>query len=148
MASTQTEPPPPLPSGKNRTRSLVFISVFVGLQFVVPLTYLVRDDASDERFTWRSLTPPEAPECEANAAIERPNGEREPVVLETALHEDWVDYVRLGRRSVVNAFLEQRCADEDIARVELITRCAGDQEDVVFERECVSGNAPPRTAAR
>ena len=148
MASTQTEPPPPLPSGKNRTRSLVFIAVFVGLQFVVPLTYLLRDDASDERFTWRSLTPPQAAECEASASIEHPNGEREPVTLETALHEDWVNYVRLGRRSVVNAFLEQRCAREDVARVELVTRCAGEREDVIFKRECGSGNAPPRTASR
>ena len=100
MASTQTEPPPPLPSGKNRTRSRIFIAAFVGLQFLVPLTYLLRDDATDERFTWRSLDGHvEAPECEARSDRgTRRTATREPIELEAALHEDWVDYVRLGRR--------------------------------------------------
>jgi len=147
MASTQTEPPPPLPSGKNRTRSRIFIALFVGLQFLVPLTYLMREDVTDDRFTWRSLTAVDAPECEARATVERRDGERQPIELETALHEDWVDYVRLGRRAVVDAFLERRCGDGDVASVELVTRCVGGEEKV-FARECTSTDELPRTAAR
>lgn len=148
MASTQTEPPPPLPSGKRRARSRVFIAVFVALQFLVPLTYLLRDDATDDRFTWRSLAMPEARECQAHATVERLDGEREPIALGAALHEDWVQYVRLGRHSVVEAFLEQQCSEEGIARVELVTQCADRRDDVVFERRCGSRGESPRTAAR
>jgi len=148
MASTQTEPPPPLPSGKKRVRSGVFIAVFVALQFLVPLSYLLRDDASDERFTWRSLTAPESSECEARATVARRDGEREQLALETVLHEDWVDYVRLGRRAVVDAFLEQRCAEDGVASIELVTRCSDERSDLVFRRECNAGASTPRTAAR
>ena len=146
MASTQTEPPPPLPSGKNRTRSRIFIAAFVGIQFLVPLTYLLRDDATDDRFTWRSLATPEASECEATASIVRGSGEQEPIELETTLHEDWVDYVRLGRQSVVNAFLERTCAENGVTQVELVTRCA--DRETAFHRECASAEGPARTAAR
>ena len=147
MASTQTEPPPPLPSGKNRTRSRVFITAFVVLQFLVPLTYLLRDDATDERFTWRSLSASDAPECEARVTVEHPDGERELVELESALHEDWVDYVRLGRQSVVDAFLQQQCGGRDISSVEVVTRCS-DGDERVFDRQCDALRNPPRTAAR
>ena len=55
MASSETEPPPADPSRKARRRSTAFIAAFVVLQFLIPLTYLTREDAADERFTWRSL---------------------------------------------------------------------------------------------
>ena len=148
MASTQTEPPPPLPSGKNRTRSAVFIAVFVGLQFLIPLTYLLRDDASDERFTWRSLTTPEAIDCEVSASVERMDGERRPIELETVLHEDWVEYVRLGRQTVVQAFLDRSCTEDGVARVELVTRCVDDASARVVAQECEANRIPRRTAAR
>ena len=147
MASTQTEPPPPLPSGKNRTRSRVFIAAFVALQFLVPLTYLLRDDATDERFTWRSLATTAAPECKAEAWIRRTDGALVSITLENELHEDWLDYVRVGRRAVVDAFLERQCSEKDAASVELVTRC-GMGDERIFDRDCRQTTAQPRTAAR
>jgi hypothetical protein len=125
----------------------VFIAAFVALQFLVPLTYLLRDDATDERFTWRSLAGSDAPECVAEATIQRTNGALVSIKLEDELHEDWLDYVRVGRRAVVDAFLERQCAEKDAASVELVTRCAtGDER--VFDRDCRRTAAHPRTAAR
>ncbi len=147
MASSATEPPPAGPTGKSRKRSAVFIAAFVALQFLVPLTYLLRDDATDERFTWRSLTTTDAPECMAEATIRRTDGALVSITLENELHEDWLDYVRVGRQTVVDAFLERQCSEKDAASVELVTRC-GTGDERVFDLDCRQTTAQPRTAAR
>mgnify|MGYP001163035884 FL=1 len=150
MASSQTEPPPPLPSEKSRHRSGLFIAGFVALQFLVPLSYLVREDRSDERFTWRTLSSPDTASCEAEGTIQRFGNPEEPLPLESMLHEDWVYYVGRGRLAVVDAFLRQQCEAEDVERVELRTRCTDERSEREFSLRCGGGRAheSKRTAAR
>ena len=109
MASSETEPPPAHPSPKARRRTGALIAAFVALQFLIPLTYLTREDAGDERFTWRNLDAPTAPSCETSASLERFDGQREAITLHKLIHQDWVDYVGQGRRAVVDAFLRKQC---------------------------------------
>jgi hypothetical protein len=144
MASSQTEPPPPLPSERSRRRSSLFIAAFVGLQFLAPLTYLVREDASDERFTWRSLTTPQPPACEALATLRRVDGVEETRQLESLLHEDWVEYVYRGRRVVLDAFLMKQCEGEGVMQVELVTDC--DEDHRAFTLRC--GTELPQETTR
>jgi hypothetical protein len=150
MASSETEPPPAHPSAKARRWSGSFIAGFVLLQFLVPLTYLAREDAGDERFTWRSFTPPSAPSCETSASLERFDGRHEAISLGTLIHQDWVDYVGQGRRAVVHAFLRKQCEAEDVLQVELVNRCDDDRSTHAYNLRC-GGERPHetvRTAAR
>ncbi len=129
MASRETEPPPAEPKGKARHRSSVFIALFVALQFLIPLTYLTREDAADERFTWRSFSEAEAPSCEIRATLKRADGAYESLELEKLIHRDWLPYVAQGRRAVVDAFLQKQCEADEVLSAELVNDC-GDEGGV------------------
>lgn len=150
MGPSATEPPPPQPSGKHRRRSGLFIAAFVGLQFLVPLTYLVREDASDDRFTWRSFVAPAPPLCETEARLERYDGEQREVQLDAIVHSDWVSYVQQGRRAVVDAVLLKQCEDHEVAKVELENRCEGETGARRYSLRCGAETAfeVQRTASR
>lgn len=150
MGLSATEPPPPKPSGTSRRRSSLFIAAFVGLQFLVPLTYLVREDASDERFTWRSFAADAAPECETHARVQHYDGAERELQLDAIVHRDWVSYVQQGRRAVVDAVLLQQCADDGVAKVELENRCEDEMDTRRYSLRCGAETAfeAPRTAAR
>ena len=136
MASSETEPPPAHPSPKARRRTGALIAAFVGLQFLIPLTYLTREDAGDERFTWRSLHAPTAPSCETSASLERFDGQRETIELKTLIHQDWVDYVGQGRRTVVDAFLRKQCEADGVLEVELVNRCDDERGISEYNLRC------------
>ncbi|MBW2224281.1 MAG: hypothetical protein JRF54_08700 [Deltaproteobacteria bacterium] len=150
MASSETEPPPAHPSPKARRRTGAFIAAFVALQFLIPLTYLGREDSGDERFTWRSLNVPAAPSCKTSVSLERFDGQREAIPLEKLVHQDWVDYVGQGRRAVVDAFLRKQCEVENVLQVELVNRCDDDRGIREYSLRCGGKRAHEtvRTAAR
>ena len=150
MASYETEPPPPEPGGATRRRSSIFIAVFVILQFLVPLTYLAREDASDDRFTWRSFTEPVAPACDMDARVQRFGEDPKNVDLATLLHEDWLRYLQLGRRSVIDAFMLSQCETEGVEKVELVSRCGDERDTRSFSLRCGGERAheTTRTASR
>jgi hypothetical protein len=150
MASLQTEPPPSHPTGRTRRRAGLFIAAFVALQFIGPLSYLVREDTSDDRFTWRSLTASAAPSCETRARTIRRDGTARDRPLHALLHEDWVRYVQEGRRAVIDAVLIRECASEQVERVELITQCRGELDSERFSLRCQDEHArrDARAAAR
>lgn len=150
MSSVETEPPPPHPSPRGRRRSAAFIAAFILVQFVVPLTYLTRDDPTDERFTWR--LPPETrqPKCEASAEVENFDGSRERLSLEALIHRDWIEQVESDRRAVIEAFLRNRCESSDALEVTLVNRCESAQDVREYRLRCGSERPyqTPRTAAR
>jgi len=150
MAPFETEPPPAQPSGKARRRSGAFIAAFVVLQFLIPLTYLTRDDTADERFTWRRLSEPAASACETDASLERLNGEREAIAVEKLIHQDWVAYVAQGRRAVVEAFLKQQCEADGVVSVALRNRCDDERGVREYTLRCGGERAHEtvRTAGR
>jgi len=150
MASFETEPPPAHPTGKTRRRSGIFIAAFVALQFVVPLTYLVREDSSDERFTWRRLASEPLGECETQASLQRYGGERVDVPVRKLIHEDWVRYVQQGRRAVVDAFLLRQCEGDGVEQVDLVNACADERGTKSYSLRCGGERAheTTRTAAR
>ena len=150
MAPFETEPPPAQPSGTARRRSGVFIAAFVVLQFLIPLSYLTRDDAADERFTWRTLSEPAAPACETEASLERLGGEREAIAPEKLIHRDWVAYVAQGRRAVVEAFLQKQCETDGVVSVALLNRCDDERGVREYTLRCGGERAHEtvRTAGR
>jgi hypothetical protein len=150
MASSETEPPPAHPSPKARRRTGALIAAFVALQFLIPLTYLTREDSGDERFTWRSLNAPAAASCKTSVLLERFDGQREAISLEKLIHQDWVDYVGQGRRAVVDAFLRKQCEAENVLQVELVNRCDDDGSIREYSLRCGGERAHEtvRTAER
>jgi hypothetical protein len=150
MASSETEPPPAHPSPKARRRTGALIAAFVALQFLIPLTYLTREDSGDERFTWRSLNAPAAASCKTSVSLERFDGQREAISLEKLIHQDWVDYVGQGRRAVVDAFLRKQCEAENVLQVELVNRCDDDGSIREYSLRCGGERAHEtvRTAER
>ena len=150
MSSAETEPPPAPPSATTRRWSSTFIAAFVVLQFLIPLTYLARDDASDERFTWRHFASPAARSCETSASLERLDGQREPIRVQRQIHQDWVDSVAQGRRAVVEAFLQKECESDGVLQVEVVNRCDDDSGTHEYTLRCGSERAheSSRTALR
>jgi hypothetical protein len=150
MRSVETEPPPPQPSPKNRRRSGLFIGVVLLLQFLIPLTYLTREDADDDRFTWRTLSAPGAPVCQPSASLQTFDGRREELALEKLIHRDWVDYVGRNRRAVVDAFLKKQCETEGVLEVELTNRCQDDHDIREYRLRCGGerSHETSKTAAR
>ncbi|MDH3625945.1 MAG: hypothetical protein OES69_01925 [Myxococcales bacterium] len=150
MRSVETEPPPPHPSPKHRRRSGLFIGAFILLQFLVPLTYLTREDAADDRFTWRTFSRPGEPMCETSASLETFDGRREELALQKLIHQDWVDYVGRNRRVVVEAFLKKQCEAEGVLEVELTNHCEDDSRIREYRLRCGGERAheTTRTAAR
>ena len=150
MVSSETEPPPAHSSPKARKSTGALIATFVGLQFLIPLTYLTRQDPGDERFTWRSLNPPAAPSCETVASLERSDGQREAISLQKLIHQDWLDYVGQGRRAVVDAFLRKQCEAEDVLQVELVNHCDDERGVREYQLRCGAERAHEtvRTATR
>jgi hypothetical protein len=150
MASSVTEPPPAGPTGKSRKRSAAFIAAFVAFQFLVPLTYLLREDSSDERFTWRSLSAEEPGACLTSVSLWQADGTREAVPLEETVHPDWAGYVAQGRRSVVDAVLRKECAKVGVAEVELINHCGDERGARSYQLRCDGAQSREtiRTAVR
>jgi hypothetical protein len=128
----------------------MFIALFVLFQFAVPLSYLGREDASDERFTWRRFTESSAPACETTAWLENIDGQRQDIVLESLIPEEWVDYVKRDRRAVVDAFLRQQCNEGGVQRVELVNRCDDPRGTREYSLRCDGRRSPAvmRTATR
>ncbi len=136
MASSATEPPPAGPTGKSRKRSAAFIAAFVAFQFLVPLTYLLREDASDQRFTWRSLSGEETGACLTRMSLRQADGSRERVALEETLHPDWTGYLAQGRRSVVDAVLRKQCERAGVAEAEIIKQCDDERVARSYRLRC------------
>ncbi|MEM8609676.1 MAG: hypothetical protein AAGF92_21435 [Myxococcota bacterium] len=129
MSSVPTEPPPPPPSPTLRRRTSLFIGLFVALQFIVPLTYLVRDDPADDRFTWRGATHQTNPACETSATMATVDGSERALAPERLIHPKWVAHLERDRDAVVSAFLRKQCETEGALEVTLTNAC-GDAEGV------------------
>lgn len=128
----------------------MLIAAFVALQFLVPLTYLGRQDGTDERFTWRSLSETDAPICSSSAAVERASGERETISIETLIHPDWLGHVAEGRQAVIDAVMKTQCEADGVLSVELTTRCDDEPDLREYTLRCGGERAhrTVRTAAR
>ena len=139
MVPPEAEAGPQLPSKKVRRRIHLFIAAFLALQFLLPLTYLLGDDPSDARFTWRGAPANTQPECEAAASRQHLDGSRETLEIDRLVHRDWVTYVERNRQAVVEAFLRKQCEEPGVLQVDLVNRCEGHSEDRDYSLRCGAG---------
>ena len=120
------------------------------LQFAIPLTYLMRADTSDDRFTWRSLGGTAETICRTESSLERLDGAREELDLDALIQRDWVDYLQRNRRSVIEEFLRVQCEEAGVLEVELRNDCDDADGVRAYKLRCGGERAyeTRRTASR
>jgi hypothetical protein len=122
-----------------------FIVVAVTLQLLVPLTYYLRDDPYDERFSWRMFSGVRLQECEASAYDTRPEGERQ-VNLYRVIPPGWIANLQRDRQPVIERYLEHRCAAPGVERVRVVNACRGVDGQTLppreYARDCAAGETP------
>jgi hypothetical protein len=99
--------------------SLVIV-LYLLWQVVVPLSYYLGDDVSDERFSWRMFSAIAYFHQTCVATVTEvessPSGGSTPSVqqldLRRVLHPTWITLLNRNRRPVVDKFLWTRCQNE------------------------------------
>ena len=122
---TLASPPP----GRARSITSVLIAVYVLWQLVLPLTYYLGDDRSDERFAWRMFSAVNYLQrtCIVSLGEWRPGGDLRPLK-----REEFIEMVPLGwrrllhrdRDAVIRKFLWTHCqGNPELVEAELIRKC-------------------------
>ncbi|MEC9072450.1 MAG: hypothetical protein VX938_08735, partial [Myxococcota bacterium] len=114
----------PRPGG--RTRILGFITAFICLQLVIPVTYYAGDDPADERFSWRMFSMRRAERCQVSVKEHvQSQGQvtQRDLKLSSVIHEGWKSALSRRRTDVIHAFFRWRCSEPDVTQVGLIRRC-------------------------
>ena len=81
------------------------VTAFLVLQFLLPLSYYtVREDAYDERFSWRMFSDVRMLKCKVSFAR---GGE--PVTMSQEFHMAWNTLVQRGRQDVIDGVAAELC---------------------------------------
>ena len=94
------------------------IAAFLLVQLAVPVTYYLRRDRHDERFSWRMFSPMRMAKCEPKAQVAGA-----PIALSATFHDAWIELAKRGRRSVLEAMGRRLCRDHAGQEVVLWLRC-------------------------
>jgi hypothetical protein len=104
-------------------RSGLGFALLVAAQLAIPAAYYLRQtDRDDERFAWRMFSAIRFRSCEL-VARERVGTDERALDLGHALHASWVGLLRRGRRSVIEEFLDARCAQPALTAASLLRSC-------------------------
>lgn len=139
--------PPDAPPEDARRRILLGLGLGLLAQMIVPLTYYLRDDRYDERFAWRMFSATRVEACETRALESGGDGAERPIDLSRAVHAAWSTHMERHRRSVIDRFLEMRCAlGARAARVVNVCEDARGEArpEVVYAIDCASGKVTVR----
>jgi hypothetical protein len=135
------------PEGKSRTRTNVFIAAFALLQLVIPLRYYLSEDQYDERFSWRMFSGVRMQDCVVQVMEHRGDAETE-LDLDRLIHVSWQTTFKRNREAVIWKFLEERCEQEGVTKVRLVSRCERVDGTALPTRErsrvCASGEEAER----
>lgn len=112
--------------GRGRTLILVFITAFIGIQFLIPAAYYARDNQADERFSWRMFSMRRAERCQLSVREQSgPVGAQRTrkIQLSSLIHEGWKSAMARRRSEVIRAFFLWRCQEAQISQVTLTRSC-------------------------
>lgn len=120
-----------------------FIGCWLLVQIVLPVSYYLGKDPTDERFSWRMFSARRMQPCEWSLSTRAtPGASWQVVPLERYAHNAWADRLMRGQRGVVDRFLERLCADSSVSESRYSLSCrpldgAPEQEETV--RVCATG---------
>jgi hypothetical protein len=101
-------------------------AAFLLFQLAVPLHYYLGSRDYDERFSWRMFSSVRLRDCRVHV-VETPreagtNAER-PVAIERDVQVAWVHLLERMRTGVVDKYLQRRCEQADVERVQYLGAC-------------------------
>ena len=122
------------PLWRRQPLASLLISLFLGAQLLLPLSYYLGDHPWDERFSWRMFSTVRGLSCEPRLWRGALQGERarpcpsdEGACVERSLgrelHMVWVNLLKRGRVEVLNTFVERACAAEPTRPLYMSLRC-------------------------
>jgi len=135
--------------GKARSRTNIYICLYLFLQIVLPLNYYLRSDKSDERFAWRMFSAVKDLQraCTVSIGERQPDGRMRPLSPDEIISKipaSWMYFLATGREAAVGKFLRYHCrANPTLRDFELIRVCdTPDRSAVVLESlkmDCQTG---------
>ena len=101
-------------------RTDLLIAGLIAFQTLVPLSYYLGGDRSDERFAWRMFSAERMARCRP---VFRVGEDGAPVRLGATFHEGWVEMANRGRRDVLQGMADRLCRDNPGQAVLLELTC-------------------------
>ena len=125
----------------------VGIALFLAAQVSVPLSYYLSDRNYDERFSWRMFSTLRVRDCRVKVTelVGAQSVPRE-VDVQRDVHVSWLRLLERMRGAVIDAYLQRRCVDPAVQRVELTSRCR-DTDQTTLPPFVRSLTCPPRAEA-
>ena len=122
-----------------KTRTRIFIGVFLAMQLYLPLRYYLQEDA-DERFAWRMFISPHHKICTPEATLTS-YGQEHRVDLVEILHPAWISNIKENRPEIINPYLKRLCDEPGAESVVLVNNCTPEGQPTltsVYSRECAN----------
>lgn len=116
--------------GRARSRTNLFVGVYLFVQIVLPLSYYMRADKSDERFAWRMFSAVNYLQqtCIVSLGEWRTGGKLRPLPRDEFISKvpyGWIKFLHRDRDAVIGKFLGRYClANPDVVELELLRKCA------------------------
>jgi hypothetical protein len=111
---------------RTRRRQNLTIAVILVVQVALPLSYYLSSRLYDERFSWRMFSTLRLRDCKVEVTEQLSVAGRErskKVNIERDVHVAWLRLLERMRSAVVDAYLERRCHNENVMRVDFVSRC-------------------------
>jgi hypothetical protein len=109
---------------KSRRAVNAGIGLFLAAQVIVPLSYYLSDRDYDERFSWRMFSTLRVRDCHVKVTeFVGARGVPRTVDVQRDVHVSWLRLLERMRGAVIDAYLERRCADPTVQRVEFTSTC-------------------------
>jgi hypothetical protein len=120
MSSPSTAPDP---HARTRRRENLTIAAILVFQIAMPLSYYVSRRAYDERFSWRMFSTLRLRDCKVEVKEQLESGRTRSVNIERDVHVAWLRLLERMRSAVIEAYLERRCDNNGVTRVDFTCRC-------------------------
>jgi len=95
-----------------RYRATAIITLFIGIQMILPLSYYFGDNVFDERFAWRMFSPTRMARCQVSVQ-DASSGSVERLRLNKHLHVVWINLLKRARPAVIDAVTTKFCDEAE-----------------------------------
>lgn len=117
----------PFASPRARLAANVFIGLFLAYQVAMPLRYYMTGRGLDERFSWRMFSSVRMLECtvDVDEHVLGADGSthQRDVSLKKEVQVAWIGLLERGRSLVIEKFLQRRCDQEGVVKVDYYLGC-------------------------
>lgn len=115
----------------------IAIAGFLAFQVVMPVSYYLSSDPTDERFAWRMFSVTRMTKC-ATKAYATKDGHKRKLKLREHLHVGWVSNVERNRVRVIDAYGRRICREgaDEFALTNVCKSPTGDSDTFAYTMSC------------